>query len=114
MTKPHGSLAAKLTARLGILVIIAGALTACVAQDPKPPVPAQVLTPTTIGIVADNVDSPPVRLLGGASFAPAAGSDPQRIWEWSTSPEGKPAGIDAGDLLLGGSRADGSWWYGLG
>ncbi len=100
--------------RRGILLAIlavAIALSGCGSRGPAPPSPTEDLTATIIGIVAQDAIWPPVLLEGGRQFAPPPGVEavPLDNWGDTTTPESPEAGM----LLLGGQRDDGTWWYQL-
>lgn len=65
--------------------------------------------PTIIGMIATDATRPPITLEGGRQFPPQPGVSAQRLDNWGDTytPESPYAGF----LLLGGQRADGSWWY---
>jgi hypothetical protein len=66
-----------------------------------------------VGVIAETVSDPPVALVGGKQFSPDTGAHVGRIKNWPADTAAEAEGLSEGLLLLGGERADGSWWYEL-
>lgn len=94
------------------LFLLGGALGAC-SRGPAPPSPTQDLTATVVGVIERTADGFPAQLRGGTQFAPAPGASVERIKNWPGADTAELPGLTSGLLLLGGERADGSWWYEL-
>ncbi len=94
-----------------MVFLIATTVLAC-SRGPNPPAPAEDLTPTIVGVITGS-SGLPVGLRGGKTFDPPPGSVVGRIKNWPAGDIYEPDGLPIGGLLLGGERADGSWWYEL-
>lgn len=101
-------------ARAGLVIVfvLVTSLSAC-SRGPTPPSPTEDLTPTTVGVIETSTSALPVTLRGGGTFAPPVGSRVDRLDNWPTNDVSEAEGLIADVLLLGGRRADGSWWYEL-
>lgn len=66
-----------------------------------------------VGVVTSATGTLPVTFRGGGGLAPPPGATVERIKNWPGSEAAEPEGPSSGLLLLGGQRADGSWWYEL-
>jgi hypothetical protein len=79
--------------------------------------PTEDLSPSVVGVIDEFAAALPVKLDGGLIFAPPPGARVERIYNWpaDSSDDGlyEPMGLDEEQLLLGGQRPDGSWWYEL-
>jgi hypothetical protein len=97
-----------------ILPVGIAALVAACSRGPAPPQASEDLRATVVGVIAVTTSAPPVVLTSGGRFAPPAGAKVSRIENWPARETDEPVGILQDLLLLlGGQRADGSWWYEL-
>ena len=103
---------AHLIAPMAVLSALVIALSAC-GRGPAPLQPTEMLTPTVVGFIDRDSAAPPIPLAGGEVFGPPPGVPGERIRNWPADAASEPDGIHEGDLLLGGTRADGTWWYQL-
>jgi hypothetical protein len=69
--------------------------------------------PNDCGVIENSASVLPVTLRGGEMFEPPASSKVDRLDNWPVGDVGDAEGLIANVLLLGGRRADGSWWYEL-
>lgn len=99
--------------RLAVAALVVICLGAACTRGPAPPEPTEDLRAATVGIVETGQSGDGVELRGGERFPSAAGVAPQRLVNWPADSKRQPADMEPGSLLLGGQRADGSWWYQL-
>ena len=97
---------------MGAIAVTLVVVAAC-SRGPEPPAPTEELVPTIVGVVEEAAEAPPVALRGGVTFAPPPGAPVERVRNWPERITDEPEGIYPNLLLLGGQRADGSWWYEL-
>ena len=83
-------------------------LLACTRGD-APPRPNEDLKASIVGVVAS---ADPLTLTSGSSFPPSGGHA-DRITNWPNDPAFEEPDARPETLLLGGQRANSSWWYEL-
>jgi len=98
--------------RLASLIAVAIAVAAC-GRGQEPPQPTETLVPEVVGFIEGDASAPPIGLEGGEAFEPPKSVNVERIRNWPADARSEPDGIHEGDLLFGGARDDGSWWYQL-
>ena len=101
--------------RMAMAATLAIAIAGC-SRGPSPPAPTEDLTPTVIGVIAEQTATLPVRLVGDKTFPPSSSASVVRIRNWPDldapkDPFADLVRLDPGVLLLAGQRADESWWY---
>ena len=69
--------------------------------------------PSIIGYIEHDASSSPIKLEGGLRLDPPPGTRVERLRNTPDNLNYEPEGIEAGDFLIGGECADGSWWYEL-
>ena len=101
--------------RISTEVAVAALLfsTMACSRGPSPPEPREDLTPSIVGVIDQVVSANEVTFVNGGTFAPPPEAEVERLKNWPGSEAAEPPLTSSGNLLLGGVREDGSWWYQL-